>query len=230
MIDPAYYTVADGDGQTTRASSTDVDVAGHTRPGDSSPVGDYRGPISFMLHVGVALYRSAYIPSWNSRSRQLSSSQRLGRIFRRLRRYASSVAASPAICWLAYYSLGSAGNRRRMSFDKVEGRFAMASRLGLCVGSVNGTPCAHGNGGPAAAVIVEDGRPMCADHRRGYRMTKTVAARASGGQSAGRKDPSIGLRSRGFHSSRSRTPSGRRARRRERVSLPRALDRRALLV
>ena len=70
----------------------------------------------------------------------------------------------------------------------------MASGLGLCVGSVNGTPCAHGNSGPAAAVIIEDGRPMCADHRRGYRMTKTVAARASGGQAPGRKDPSIGLR------------------------------------
>ncbi len=70
----------------------------------------------------------------------------------------------------------------------------MASGLGLCVGGVNGAPCVHGNGGPAAAVIVEDGRPMCADHRRGYRMTKTVAARASGGQAPGRKDPSIGVR------------------------------------
>jgi hypothetical protein len=37
-------------------------------------------------------------------------------------------------------------------------------------------------------------------------------------------------RARDFHSSRSRTPSGHRARRRERVSLARGLDRRALLV
>jgi hypothetical protein len=70
----------------------------------------------------------------------------------------------------------------------------MASGLGLCVGSVNGALCAHGNGGPAAAVIVEDGRPMCADHRRGYRMKKTVAARASGSRASGTKDPSIGVR------------------------------------
>jgi hypothetical protein len=30
-IDPAYYTVADGDGQTTRAREADVDVGGDRR-------------------------------------------------------------------------------------------------------------------------------------------------------------------------------------------------------
>lgn len=52
--------------------------------------------------------------------------------------------------------------------------------LGPCIGSLNGAPCRHGSdGGPADAVILEDGRAMCADHRRGYRMAKTRAAKAS---------------------------------------------------
>lgn len=54
----------------------------------------------------------------------------------------------------------------------------MASGKGMCVGGVSGAPCARRNGGPAPAVIVEDGRRMCADHRRGYRMLRTNAASA----------------------------------------------------
>jgi hypothetical protein len=48
---------------------------------------------------------------------------------------------------------------------------------GPCVGSLTGKPCVHGSDGrPAPAVIVEDGRAMCADHRRGFRMRRTNAA------------------------------------------------------
>jgi len=71
----------------------------------------------------------------------------------------------------------------------------MAPRLGMCIGSVNGTKCAHGNnGGPAPAVIIEDGRRMCADHRRGYRMAKTVAEQGSSGRTKSGKSLSIGVR------------------------------------
>ena len=48
-----------------------------------------------------------------------------------------------------------------------------------CIGNVRGEPCTHENGGPAWAVVKLDGRAMCPDHRRGYRMLKTI--RASGG-------------------------------------------------